>query len=73
MTRKSRMVFWLITLLCTGAAFSQVPIPGNRTGTRAQANKSPVAYVYVTAMEGNNAEIYGFAADSKEQPQAFGV
>jgi hypothetical protein len=65
MTRKNKIVFWLITVLCTGAAFSQVPIPGNRTGTRAQAKKSPVAYVYVNAMEGGKAEIYGFAADSK--------
>jgi hypothetical protein len=65
MTRKSKMVFWLITVLCTGAAFAQVPIPEIRAATGLQANKSPVAYVYVNAMEGNNAEIYGFAADSK--------
>jgi hypothetical protein len=65
MTRKNKIVFWLITVLCTGAGFSQVPIPGNRTGTRAQAKKSPVAYVYVNAMDGGKAEIYGFAADSK--------
>ncbi|HWY59257.1 MAG TPA: hypothetical protein VNZ03_32640 [Terriglobales bacterium] len=64
MTRKSKMVFWLITVLCTGAAFSQVPIPGNRTGTRAQANKSPVAYVYVNVTAGNQPQIWGFAADS---------
>jgi hypothetical protein len=65
MTRKNKIVFWLITVLCTGAAFSQVPIPGIRTGTRAQAKKSPAAYVYVNVVEGNKAEIYAFAADSK--------
>src|ERR1700732_2437521 len=65
MTRKNKIVFWLITVLCTGAAFSQVPIPGIRTGPRAQAKKSPVAYVYVNVVEGNKAEIYAFAADSK--------
>ena len=64
MTRKSKMVCWLITVLCTGAAFSQVPIPGNRTGTRTQANKSPVAYVYVNLTAGNQPQIWGFAADS---------
>ena len=64
MTRKSKMVFWLITVLCTGAAFAQVPIPEIRTGTRAQANKSPVAYVYVNVMAGNQPQIWGFAADS---------
>jgi hypothetical protein len=64
MTRKSKMVFWLITVLCTGAAFAQVPIPGNRTGTRAQAKKSPVAYVYVNLTAFNQPQIWGFAADS---------
>ena len=62
MTRK--MVLWLITVLCTGAAFAQVPTSGIRTGAGRQANKSPVAYVYVNVAEGNNAEIYGFAANS---------
>jgi hypothetical protein len=65
MMRKSKMVFWLITVFCTGAAFSQVPIPEIRTGTRAQANTSPVAYVYVNLTAGNQPQIWGFAADSK--------
>src|SRR5579863_4302743 len=64
MTRKGKMVFWLITVLCTGAAFAQVSIPEIRVATGPQANKSPVAYVYVNVMEGGNAEIYGFTADS---------
>ena len=64
MTRKSKMVFWLITVLCTGAAFSQVPIPGIRTSTGRQAKKSPVAYVYVNVTAGNQPQIWGFAADS---------
>ena len=64
MTRKSK-IFWLLTVLCTGAAFAQVPISGIQAATGPQANKSPVAYVYVNVAEGNKAEIYGFAANSK--------
>lgn len=64
MRRKSKIVFWLITVLCTEAAFAQVPIPGIRTATGRQAKKSPVAYVYVNVTEGNTAEIFGFAAGS---------
>src|ERR1700720_4511342 len=65
MTRKSRMVCWLITVLCTGAAFAQVPIPEIRAASGPQANKSPVAYVYVNGSPDNKVKIYGFAADSK--------
>jgi hypothetical protein len=65
MTRKSKMVFGLITLLCTGAAFAQVPIPGIWAASGPQANKSPVAYVYVNGSHDNQVKIYGFAADSK--------
>ena len=49
MTRK--MVFWLITVLCTGAAFAQVLIPDFQAASGPQANKSPVAYVYVNGSE----------------------
>ena len=51
MTRKSK-IFWLLTVLCTGAAFAQVPISGIQAATGPQANKSPVAYVYVNVAEG---------------------
>jgi hypothetical protein len=64
MTRNGKMVFWLITVLCTGAAFAQVPVPGIRAATGLQANKSPVAYVYVNVTAGNQPQIWGFAADS---------
>lgn len=64
MTRKGKMVFWLITVLCTGAAFAQVSIPEIRVATGPQANKSPVAYVYVNVTAGNQPQIWGFAADS---------
>ena len=65
MTRKGKMVFSFITVLCTGAAFTQVPIPGIRAATGVQVNKSPVAYVYVNGSPDNKVEIYGFSADSK--------
>jgi hypothetical protein len=64
MTRKSRMVFWLITVLCTGAAFAQMPISGIRAISGPQASKSPVAYVYVNGSHDNKVKICGFAADS---------
>lgn len=62
MTRK--MVLWLITVLCTGAALAQMPISGIQAATGRQAKKSPVAYVYVNVTAGNQPQIWGFAADS---------
>jgi len=57
--------FWLITVLCTGAAFAQVLIPGIQAATGPQANQSPVAYVYVNGSHDNKVKIYGFSANSK--------
>src|ERR1700733_542970 len=64
MTRKSKLVFWLITVLDTGAAFAQVLTPDFQAAAGSQANKSPVAYVYVNVGAGSQPEIIGFAADS---------
>jgi hypothetical protein len=64
MTRKSKMIFWLITVLCTGAAFAQVPISGTQATRGPRANNSPVAYVYVSRSHDDKVKIYGFAADS---------
>jgi hypothetical protein len=65
MTRKSRIVSWLITVLCTGGAFAQVPLSGTQASTGPRPNNSPVAYVYVNGSQDGKAKIYGFAADSK--------
>jgi hypothetical protein len=63
MRRKSKMVFCLITVLCTGTAFAQVPVSGTQAATGPQASNSPVAYVYVNGSQDNKVKIYGFAAD----------
>lgn len=64
MTRKSKIVFCLIALLCTGGAFAQSPISAISDGAEPQAEKSPVAYVYVNGTANSQAETYGFAADA---------
>src|SRR5580700_6029445 len=58
MTDNISKVVWLIIASC--AAFATTAQPH----TSGQAGKS-VAYVYVNVTDGNTAEIYGFAADSK--------
>lgn len=58
MTDNISKVVWLIVASCAAFATTAQPHTSGQTG-------KSVAYVYVNVTEGNTAEIYGFAADSK--------